>query len=195
VTPDLMQAPLVAANGAMETILVLELGWGARGRFHDWEGSLELTGGEILSVEPRLRGSEVVSPLEGGEDASDDNRVDLRGNRIEFAVRAMANPNNTTASMQAIAARIRIRPEARIRLTVDGQTFDVSAERLLSGALSGNLGPIDSPAFRLHPLPRPHQWQWRGSFQIEPLARGDWIYARMRQANGQWTWASPIFCE
>ena len=25
--------------------------------------------------------------------------------------------------------------------------------------------------------------------------QGDWLYARMRQANGQWTWASPIFCE
>lgn len=195
VTPDLAQAPLAAANGAMETILVLELGWGARGKFHDWEGSLQLTGGEILAVEPRLRGAEVVSPLEGDEDDCDENRVDLCGNRIDFAVRAMANPNNTTACMQAIAARIRIRPDASVSLTVDGQTFDVGAERLLSGAFSGNLGPIDSPAFRLHPLPRPHQWQWQGQFGVEPLRRGDWVYARMRQANGQWTWASPIFCE
>lgn len=195
VTPELMQAPLATENGAMETILVLELGWGARGKFHDWKGSLELTGGEILAVEPRLRGSEVVSPLEGSGDASDDNRVELCGKRIDFAIRSMANPNNTTASTQAIAARIRIGPDAGVRLAVDGQTFHVAAERLLSGALSGNLGPIDSPAFRLHPLPLPHQWQWRGSFQIDPLAKGDWIYARMRQANGQWTWASPIFCE
>jgi hypothetical protein len=136
-----------------------------------------------------------VSPLEGDGDASDDNRIELSGNRIDFAIRAMANPNNTTASTQAIAARIRIRPDASVRLTVDGQTFAVSAERLLSGALSGNLGPIDSPAFRLHPLPRPHQWQWHGSFRIEPLGKGDRVYARMRQASGQWTWASPIFCE
>lgn len=195
VTPDLQAAPLVSANGSMETILVLELGWGARGKSHDWAGSLELIGGEILSVEPRLRGAEVVSPLEGDRDADDDNCIQLAGNRIEFAIRAQSNPNNTTATMQAIAARIRIRPEAKVRLIVDGQTVEVTAERLLSGALSGNLGPIDSPAFRLHPLPRPHQWQWRGAFQIDPLAKGDWLYARMRQANGQWTWASPIFCE
>jgi hypothetical protein len=195
ITPDLGPAPMVAANGSMETILVLELGWGARGKSHDWKGSLDLVGGEILSVEPRLRGSEVVSPLEGEADAVDDNRVDLLGNRIEFSIRSVSNPNNMTATTQAIAARIRILPDTSLRLILDGQTFEVTTERLLSGALSGNLGAIDSPAFRLHPLPRPHQWQWRGSIDVEPLAKGGWLYARMRQANGQWTWASPVFCE
>ena len=195
VTPDLQQSPIDNAGSGMETLLVLELGWGARGKFHDWQGSLELAGGNILSVEPRLRGSEVVSPLEGGGDAKDEHEIRLSGNRIDFAIRAIANPNNTTASMQAIAARIRIMPDAKVRLILDGQNFEVSAERLLQGALSGNLGPIDSPAFRLHPLPRPHQWQWRGKLAIEPLRKGDWIYARMRQSNGQWNWASPIFRE
>ena len=195
VTPDLQRSPVDTAGSGMETLLVLELGWGARGKFHDWQGSLELAGGDILSVEPRLRGSEVVSPLEGGGDAKDENDIRLSGNRIDFAIRSIANPNNTTASMQAIAARIRITPDAKVRLVLDGQNFEVSAERLLQGALSGNLGPIDSPAFRLHPLPRPHQWQWRGKLAIDPLRKGDWIYARMRQANGQWNWASPIFCE
>lgn len=195
ITPDLAPAPMVAANGSMETVLVLELGWGARGKSHNWKGSLDLVGGEILSVEPRLRGSEVVSPLEGEADAIDDNRVDLLDNRIEFSIRSVSNPNNMTATTQAIAARIRILPEASVRLVLDGQTFEVSAERLLSGALSGNLGAIDTPAFRLHPLPRPHQWQWRGSIGVEPLAKGGWLYARMRQTNGQWTWASPVFCE
>lgn len=195
VTPDLAPSPIEVANGSMETLLVLELGWGARGSFHDWTGTLELLDGEILGVEPRLRGPEVVSPLEGDGDGEDEARVELDGSRISFALRAMANPNNSTAATQAIAARIRIRPDSRVRLTVDGQVFEASAERLLQGALSGNLGPIDSPAFRLHPLPRPHQWQWHGSIGIEPLRRGEWLYARVRQANGQWNWASPIFCE
>lgn len=195
VTPDLEPAPLSGVNGSMETILALELGWGARGKFHDWEGTLELSGGDILSVEPRLRGAEIVSPLEGAGDERDDNRVELAGNRIAFTIRSTANPNNTTAAMQAIAARIRIGPDACFKLKVGGQTVEASAERLLQGALSGNLGPIDSAAFRFHPLPRPQQWQWHGRLPIDPLGKGDWVYARMRQANGQWNWASPIFCE
>ncbi|MDQ3559961.1 MAG: hypothetical protein M3453_12425 [Pseudomonadota bacterium] len=195
ITPELAPSPIDDARGSLETILVLELGWGARGKFHDWDGSIELHGGEILSVEPRLRGSEIVSPLEGGGDANDDNQVALDGNSVSFTIRSIANPNNTTAATQAIAARVRIAADSRFRVTLDSQEFEVSASRLLAGALSGNLGPIDSPAFRLHPLPKPHQWQWRGMIPIEPLSSGDWLYVRMRQANGQWNWASPIFCE
>lgn len=194
ISPDLDARPFAAATGTIETLLVLELGWGARGTFHDWQGTLDLVGGEILAVEPRLRGAEVVSPLEGDADERDESRLELEGNRIGFLIRAGANPNNTTAAMQGLAARVRIRPDASITLTVDGQVFAISVERLQQGAFSANLGPIDSPAFRLHPLPRPQQWQWHGRIPIEPLRPGEWLYARMRQANGQWNWASPIFC-
>ncbi len=195
ITPKLAPSPIDDGDTTLETLLVLELGWGARGKSHDWEGTIELVGGQILAVEPRLRGSEVVSPLEGGSDAPDDNRIELDGNRISFAIRSTGNPNNTTAATQAIAARIRIGPDARVALTLDGQTREVTTARLLEGALSGNLGPIDSPAFRLYPLPRPKEWQWRGPIPLDPLGSGDWLYVRMRQANGQWNCASPIFCQ
>lgn len=194
VTPDVEPAPLDASEGGMETLLVVELGWGARGRTHRWQGSLRVAGGTILAVEPRLRGSEVVSPLEGEADGADEDFVVLEGDRIVFSVAAPANPNNMTAATQAIAARVRIGGDARFVLETDGQRFEADASRLLAGALSGNIGPIDSPAFRFHPLPRPHQWQWRGSVRLEPLAAGDWVYVRMRQANGQWAWTSPVFC-
>ena len=141
VTPDLTPAPIDGAAGAMETILVLELGWGSRGTTHAWHGTLELAGGEILSVEPRLRGSEIVSPLEGDADGTDDDFVSLEDDRIEFAITAFANPNNMTPATQAIAARIRIAADARFVLETDGQRFEVSADRLLHGALSGNLRP------------------------------------------------------
>jgi hypothetical protein len=195
VTPELDRSPVDEAAGSIETILMLELGWGSRGTFHDWRGSVELHGGEILAVEPRLRGPEVVSPLEGDADIDDDNNVSVDGNGLSFAIRSFANPNNVTAATQAVAIRIRIDAETRFDLNLDGQRFEVSASRLLQGAFSANLGPIDSPAFRLHPLPRPHQWQWHGTVPLDPLEKGDWVYARMRQSNGQWNWASPIFCD
>ncbi|CAH1650690.1 MULTISPECIES: hypothetical protein [unclassified Chelatococcus] len=198
ITPDLEPSAvdpgaLDAGAAEIETLLVLELGWGARGEFHDWSGSIELIGGTILAVEPRLRGPEIVSPLEGSGDGMDQDQISRDDNRIDFSIRSFANPNNSTSSTQAIAARIRIGSDARFLLRLDGQDFETSATRLFAGALSGNLGPIDSPAFRLHPLPKPHQWQWRGAIPINPLNKGDWVYVRMRQANGQWNWASPIF--
>ena len=60
ISPDLTPAPL---SGERETILHLELGWGARGKSHRWRCEVSIDGGEILAVEPRLRGAEIVSPL------------------------------------------------------------------------------------------------------------------------------------
>jgi hypothetical protein len=194
ITPEITPSPVDASGAAMETLLVLELGWGARGTGHQWTGELRLEGGEILSVEPRLRGPEVVSPLEGAATDADSDSVEAEDGVIRFRVRAEANPNNATPATQAIAARVRIAPEARIHAVFDGQKVTVPAARLLEGALSGNLGPIDSPAWRLHRLPRPEEWQWAGTREIAPLAPGDWVYARMRQKNGQWAWTSPVYC-
>jgi hypothetical protein len=194
ISPDISPAPVDRSNDYLETILVLELGWGSRGKTHDWRGTLDVLGGKILAVEPRLRGTEIVSPLEGDGDGADDNVLSLDGNRIGFTITASSNPNNMTPATQAIAARVKIGPDACFVLDTDEQRFKVSASRLMKGALSGNLGPIDSPAFRFHPLPGPHQWQWTGRLRLDPLAAGDWVYVRMRQANGQWSWASPVFC-
>jgi hypothetical protein len=194
ITPDLDASPVEAPGGETETILVLELGWGERGKTHRWEGSLELEGGTILAVEPRWRGAEVVSPLEGEEDPRDTDEISCDGERIEFQVRSAANPNNQTSATQAIAARVRIGEQACIRARLNGHTVEVAAERLFEGALSGNLGPIDSPAYRFHPLPRPDQWQWQGRIPLLTFREGDYVYARMRQSNGQWAWTSPIFC-
>lgn len=194
ITPQLTPAPIDPA-GPFETILVLELGWGSRGTHHDWRGSLVLAGGTIEAVETRLRGAEIVSPLEGQHEGDRDDRVSHEGDRVTFAIRSHANPNNATATTQAIALRVRLDDDARITVDFDGQAMEIPAARLVGRAMSGNIGPIDSPAWRLHPLPRPEDWQWRGTVAIEPLAAGDWVMTRMRQTNGQWAWTSPIFCD
>ena len=194
ITPAIEPSPIDVSAEGMETILVLELGWGERGKIFEWHGSLEVVDGKILAVEPRLRGAEVVSPLEGDEDPRDEDFISFDGQRIGFRIRSAANPNNRTSATQAIAARIRLGPQAFIRTELNGQALEVAASRLVDGALSGNIGPIDSPAYRLHPLPRPELWQWRGSLPLPSFQPGDYVYARMRQANGQWAWTSPIFC-
>lgn len=194
VSPELTPAPIDAADDT-ETILVLEMGWGARGASHRWRGHIAVEGGEILAVEPRLRGTEVVSPLEGEADSPDTDEISVLEEGVAFDIRAHGNPNNLTPMTQAIALRARIPDDARIRIQFEeGAKVVVPAQRLRQGALSGNLGPIDSPAFRLHPLPRPAEWQWHGTVPLAPLAAGDTVYARMRQSNGQWSWTSAIFC-
>jgi hypothetical protein len=194
ITPALSPSPIGGGGDRLETILVLEMGWGARGSDHRWRGRLRLSGGRILAVEPRLRGPEIVSPLEGADEGAAAAEIECSADEVRFTLVAAANPNNMTPATQAIALHVDLSSEAGIEAELDGQKVSVPVDRLLEGALSGNLGPIDSPAFRLHPLPRPHEWQWRGSVPLGPVSEGESIYVRMRQANGQHAWSSPLFC-
>ncbi len=178
----------------METILYLELGWGARGRSHRWDCRISVEGGEILAAEPRLRGVEVVSPLEGDDTGHPLPWIAADGEAVVLAVTAEANPNNATSATQGLALRLRLSPGAVIRAELSGQRVEISAARLFEGAKSGNLGAIDSPAWRFHALPLPRQWQWHGEISLGELRSGDNLYVRLRQVGGQMAWTSPIFC-
>lgn len=190
ITPLLEPAPIGNAN---ETLLRLELGWGARGTSHHWRGTLTLHGGTVLAAEPRFRGSEVVSPLDGIADSGPLPTLILDGNAASFSVTAEANPNNRTPAMQALALRLRAEEDAMIEADLCGTKLCVPLSRLYAGSLSGNLGTIDTPAFRFVQLPHPHQWQWAGGVPLGDLKSGQTIYLRVRQSDGQMAWSSPFF--
>ncbi|MPQ96088.1 hypothetical protein [Thioclava sp. JE_KL1] len=192
ISPALTTAPI--GEDADETLLYLELGWGARGSKHHWDGRIEIEGGEILDAEPRFRGAEVVSPLEGDDAGHALPELREDGAGVVFSVTAEANPNNSTTATQGVMLRARIGSDAVIRATLSGKSIEIPAARLREGALSGNLGPIDSPAYRFHPLPRPAEWQWAGRVALGEFQAGETVYLRLRQAGGQMCWTSPIFC-
>src|SRR5690606_23730288 len=129
ITPEITPAP-IDTSGSFETILVLELGGGARGRHHDWQGRIAASGGSIAGVEPRLRGAEIVSPLEGDHAAAPRDEIALEGDAVKFRIRAHANPNNQTPSQQAIALHVALTPEAEITLDFGGGALRIPAQRL-----------------------------------------------------------------
>jgi hypothetical protein len=191
ISPEMMPSPI---SRTLETILYLELGWGARGTSHDWDCAVTIDGGEIVGVEPRFRGAEIVSPLEGQDDAHALPSIRRDGDCVRMTVTASANPNNATSATQGMAIRLKLGDNAIIRAELCGQRLAIPAARLFEGAKSGNLGPIDSPAWRMHALPKPVDWQWHGALGLGRLNDGENIYVRLRQAGGQMAWTSPIFC-
>lgn len=192
ISPMLTPAPI---SMDFETILYVEFGWGARGKRHDWDCQLWVDGGTIDTIEPRFRGAEIVSPLEGRDPRTVLPFVAFDGRKLSLKVTAEANPNNVTPATQGVAMRATLTPQAVIKAEFCGQPISIPASRLLEGAKSGNLGPIDSPAWRFHTLPRPRDWQWRGRIDIGALSKGDSVYVRLKQAGGQTAWTSPIFCD
>lgn len=191
ISPELTPNPI---SDDVETILYLELGWGARERSHRWECSIEIQDGEILAVEPRFRGAEIVSPLEGHDTGHALPTVSMENNAVQLSVTADANPNNATPATQGVAMRLRLREGSKIKAVLSGQHVEIPAARLIEGAKSGNLAGIDSPAWRFHALPMPRQWQWHGDVRLGEMKGGDNCYVRLRQTNGQTAWTSPIFC-
>lgn len=195
VSPDLTPSEIdTRSDGRMETVLQLDFGWGARGKSHDWTGEIRVECGDILAAEPRFRGSEIVSPLDGEDNGHGLPNLDWSDGRVSFSFTAEANPNNVTPATQGLAIRIAVQPDAVIHANLCGQSVSIPVARLFEGSVSGNLGPIDSPAYQFHQLPLARQWQWQGDIALGALTAGDNIHVRLRQANGQMAWASPVFC-
>jgi len=42
-------------------------------------------------------------------------------------------------------------------------------------------------------MPAKHEWQWDLEFKDTKDTEQDQYYVRVRQANDQWAWSSPIF--
>ncbi|SHJ25929.1 hypothetical protein [Wenxinia saemankumensis] len=191
VTPALQPAPAAQPG---RTILFLEMGWGPRGRAHRWEGEISVDGARLLGVEPRFRGRvELALPEEEGRDDPVP-RIETEGEAVGFDLLARGNPTTTTSATQGVALHLDAEPGGHARLRLCGREIDVSFERLRAGALSGNLGPIDSPAWRLHRMPAAEELRWSGRLPLGTLAEGETVYLRLRQSCGQMAWTSPIFC-
>lgn len=195
VSPELSPAPIATHDeDRATTVLYLELGWGARGQSHRWSGQISLEAGELKSIEPRFRGQEIVSPLEGEDAGHPLPEIAYKDGKVRFTVTAEANPNNVTPATQGLLIRICVTDDTVIHAELSGKKLAIPARQLFDGALSGNLGAIDTPAYRFHMLPRLHQWQWAGDIPLGTIESGENIYVRMRQRDGQMAWTSPIFC-
>lgn len=190
ISPAITPAPI---EDSAETLIYIELGWGARGTRHHWDGKVYIDGGTLQAVETRFRGPEIVSPLEGEDIRHAIPQVSLERGQVRFAVTAEANPNNITPATQGIMLRATLTPDAVIRGELSGQQIVIPASRLFDGAKSGNLGLIDTPAWCFHKLPTANEWQWQGEIPLGALEPGETLYLRLRQSSGQMAWTSPFF--
>lgn len=187
--------------GTIASLVHLEVGWGPRGVRQRWEAEFGVTEGEITSVEPRFRGPDVLSPLQH-DDASQEpssyyskcERIDSKSTR--FSTVTYGNPTNTTSAMQGVCLHVNVPRTAKIRVRLNGTYAEVPVQRLLAGSVAGYLiDEPDSPAWFLHRMPEPPEFMWDIDL---PELRGDLspgrpVYLRVRQLNGQWAWASPVF--
>jgi hypothetical protein len=185
----------IEIGDTIRTLIYLELGWGERNQAVPWNVDLSISDGTIIRHEPRFRGREVVSPVEG-EDADNgfyESHWSSTGDRsVHFNTVTRSNPNNSTNASQGFCIEIEAPLSATVHATLNGHTASFPLRDLMAGARTGHLGGIDSPSFRFHRAPLFHEFHW--NFKWTDQGDGeDNTYIRVRQRNDQWAWSSPVF--
>jgi hypothetical protein len=174
-----------------------EVGWAERNEDVDWDVQLAVEQGELLAVEPRFRGHEVVAPA--AEEAASYafsrwSQPDAQS--VHFVTRTWGNPSTTTPSTQGVCLTVRGDRNTTLHATINGQDVRVPLPRLVEGPYSGYLGGFLTPCYAFQrAIP---QAEATASLQLTHTVASrsrDWYYVRVRQTNDQWAWSSPIWVE
>lgn len=173
----------------------LTLGWGEVGAEVEWSVRLRVDGGRLVAVHPRLHGDDVVEPKEG-----DSGRYRYSGWRREGPASVTldtvtrGNPTPATDATQGMVFEIDGDLRTRLVAEINGTEVAYPVGDLLTGARSGYLGGFLSGAYRFDRAVPDHRRVVAVEFEDErPGGAGDWYYARVRQSNDQWAWASPTW--
>jgi hypothetical protein len=174
-----------------------EVGWGERNQDVDWEVTLQVIDGELVSVEPRFRGREVVEPQAEEQASYHFSRWERAGEAgMWFNTRTWGNPTTTTSSTQGASLEVLGLPQSRIRAVVNGQASERSLGDLIEGARAGYLGRFLTPAYYFHrAVPSQEFLQSVSADHKAGRSARDWYYVRVRQKNNQYAWSSPVWIE
>lgn len=177
--------------------LRLEMGWGELETLTDWDVDLRIVAGELLGIEPHLRGHDIGIPIIDDETPCVLSHLDYAGgNRVHLRTQTPRNATVRSAATQAITLTVNASENTKIQARINGQDILQPISELLHGACSFYTSGFVSPSYVFHRAVPANEY--RHSFTIAHQGEGrqrDWYYVRVRQRNGQWAWASPIWVE
>lgn len=174
--------------------LTVEVGWGETGIRTDWSLRVRVAGGNIVAVEPRFHGVDVLDPSQ--LHARDYQFSDWSWDDDTVAVRTSSWGNLTasTDSNQAVCLEIEGNATTRVEITANGHRFEQNLTDLVQRSESFYLDRFLSGAVHLHRFV-PERLYQRCYFEEDRGTgeREDCYYVRIRQKNGQWAFTSPIW--
>ncbi|MGW4780907.1 DUF3604 domain-containing protein [Streptomyces filamentosus] len=180
---------------AFSGVVPLGFGWGEVGVPVTWDVELEVVGGRIDAVEPRLRGYDVVAPSDHEpESFSFSHWSRPERDRVVLHTRTDGNPTVMTDATQRFALHVTGDTSTKVVARVNGLEVAHSVGELLEGPRVGFLGGFVSGAYvfdRAEPRAA-LDLEW----SVEDTGSGaeeDWYYVRVRQYNDQYAWSSPIW--
>ncbi|MEJ2374448.1 MAG: hypothetical protein P8Y71_03185 [Pseudolabrys sp.] len=174
--------------------LRFEWGWGPWGdlslsRTTDWEFSIEVEQGELHRVFPCLQSGPFDEARRHHFRRSGDNSIDVSS----YTSRAGAYRQNPNQSVV-----IELSGQANTMVTVVfnrpvPHTIRTSVADLFADSFNGFVGPFPKEGYQWHRLVPRTASALDGHATLAVPDGPGWIYLRVRQANGQMAWASPVF--
>lgn len=185
---------VLPANTNANTFKVyVEMGWSERTKPFDWDVILDIDGGQLQGVEPRLRGPRptVVPP----DNTFAYTQLAYAGdNRVHLQTRTYPNPSLHTAATEGLALEITGTNETTLLATINGEQQHIALGELRSGARTFYTGGFVSPAIAFHRAVPLSEYTHHFTFDHHhQTSQRDWYYVRLRQRNNQWAWSSPIW--
>lgn len=179
-------------------LLRLEWGWGERGQAYEWNGRLDVDGGEIVDVEPTFRGNEMLDPRDDdagmSEDAVPHEILESRPEHVRWRSTTYGNPHPAVPATSGLIVEIRGGPETRVRLSVNGMQGSYRLRELRRGSQRLSTRHWLEPAIHVH---RPVAASERTfDLALDDVSTGsevDYYTVRVGQSNDQWAWSSPIW--
>jgi len=183
----------VVPEGNMK--VYLEVGWANKNEIVEWDVELELIGGELLSVEPRFRGPEVVAPTSNTIEKYVFSTLKKQENSsVSFSTQTWGNPTTTTASTQGVCLELDVNHESQLKGKINDTPIDLKIFEIAQISKVGYLGGFLSPAYKFHRAVPENLYTT--SFSFNHHSEGlqmDYYMVRVKQKNGQWAWSSPIW--
>jgi hypothetical protein len=191
--PDLSITP--TSNSQYK--VCVEIGWGEDKASTEWTIDLQIEGGRLVEVEPRLRGHGIEPPPNDMQDRFVFSDVmQLSANRIHWSTVTWRNPTVSSPTTQSLCLTVEGNAHTRFLGQFNGRESAFSLGELQEGARTMYLGGFVSPAICFHRAVPQAAFEGQFAFQHRnPSAIRDWYYVRVRQQNGQYAWGSPIWVE
>jgi len=176
--------------------LAVEVGWSERGVSLDWDVEVHVHGGDVLNLEPRFHGIDIVDPTQSHNGDFHFSNWTATEAGVRFRTRTYGNPTTTTNTNQAMCVEIRGDRTTRVTVRANGVDHTCRLFDLLSQSESWYLQGFLSGAVHLHRFVPETEYKTRVEWNDEgDGAREDFYYLRVRQRNNQWAFSTPVWVE
>lgn len=178
----------------------VEMGWGNSEELFTWNGSMKVTGGEIVKYTTYFRGRNVLAPSENEHyDSNTVNAIDnsirrISGQQTEWQCQTVKNKSTLHGMTDHIVFEVDGDLQTQVTIQINKEEETHTIEELLNAGYSHHVKPYHSHAYKIHQAIPETQYQFHLELQDTGREKECDIYhMEVYQKNGHCAFLSPVY--